>query len=165
MNDALLNVAGVTVRAGDRALLSEVSFQARAGERLALLGPNGAGKSTLMRALAGDLTPDAGTVRLGGRPLTDWPVAELARRRSVMMQHTPVGFPVRADEVVALGLPGRRHGNAADPLVGSCWPVSGWRRCAPGPGRPCPVASNSGYNWPGCWPRCGTPGAPFAAAG
>ena len=32
MNDALLNVAGVTVRAGDRALLSEVSFQARAGE-------------------------------------------------------------------------------------------------------------------------------------
>lgn len=118
MNDALLNVAGVTVRAGDRTLLSEVSFLARAGERLALLGPNGAGKSTLMRALAGDLIPDAGTVALQGRPLTHWSVAELARRRSVMMQQTPVGFPVRADEVVALGLPGRRHGNATDPLVG-----------------------------------------------
>ncbi|MEO1902088.1 MAG: heme ABC transporter ATP-binding protein [Alcanivorax sp.] len=118
MNDALLNVAGVTVRAGDRALLSEVSFQARAGERLALLGPNGAGKSTLMRALAGDLTPDAGTVTLQGRPLPDWPLAELARRRSVMLQHTPVGFPVRVDEVVSLGLPGRRQGNAGDALVG-----------------------------------------------
>tara|TARA_A100001391_G_scaffold71050_2_gene45389 strand:+ start:14169 stop:14999 length:831 start_codon:yes stop_codon:yes gene_type:complete len=118
MSDALLDVAGVTVRAGQRTLLSQVSFQARAGERLALLGPNGAGKSTLMRVLAGDLSPDAGAVSLHGRSLRHWPLAELARRRSVMLQHTPVGFPVRADEVVALGLPGRRHGNAGDPLVG-----------------------------------------------
>ncbi|GAA2725326.1 MULTISPECIES: TlrC/CarA/OleB/SrmB family ABC-F type ribosomal protection protein [Streptomyces] len=38
-----------------------------AGERLLVTGPNGAGKSTLMRVLAGELTPDAGTVRVGGR--------------------------------------------------------------------------------------------------
>lgn len=36
---------------------------------MALLGPNGAGKSTLMRALAGDLVPDAGVVTLRGRPV------------------------------------------------------------------------------------------------
>ncbi|MEV4743093.1 TlrC/CarA/OleB/SrmB family ABC-F type ribosomal protection protein [Streptomyces sp. NPDC049555] len=38
-----------------------------AGERLLVTGPNGAGKSTLMRVLAGELAPDAGTVRVGGR--------------------------------------------------------------------------------------------------
>ncbi len=118
MSEVLLSVAGLTVRAGDRTLLSNIAFQARPGERLALLGPNGAGKSTLMRALAGDLHPHAGTVTWRGRPAHQWPVAELARQRAVMMQHTPVGFPVRADEVVAVGLPGRRHGNARDPLVG-----------------------------------------------
>ncbi|MFP1682937.1 heme ABC transporter ATP-binding protein [Alloalcanivorax sp. C16-1] len=118
MSEVLLEVTNVTVKAGERTLLSDITFQARAGERLALLGPNGAGKSTLMRALAGDLTPDAGAVTLRGRPLPDWPLAKLARRRSVMLQHTPVGFPVRVDEVVALGLPGRRHGNAGDALVG-----------------------------------------------
>ncbi len=55
MSEVLLSVAGLTVRAGDRTLLSNIAFQARPGERLVLLGPNGAGKSTLMRALAGDL--------------------------------------------------------------------------------------------------------------
>ncbi|MFG3192214.1 ribosomal protection-like ABC-F family protein [Streptomyces omiyaensis] len=33
------------------------------GERLLVTGPNGAGKSTLLRVLAGELAPDAGTVR------------------------------------------------------------------------------------------------------
>ncbi|ROQ57432.1 macrolide transport system ATP-binding/permease protein [Streptomyces sp. 840.1] len=37
------------------------------GERLLITGPNGAGKSTLLRVLAGDLEPDAGTVRRAGR--------------------------------------------------------------------------------------------------
>lgn len=39
------------------------------GEVLAVLGPNGAGKSTLLGALAGDLRPQRGAVRLGG---ADW---------------------------------------------------------------------------------------------
>lgn len=118
MTEPLLSVEGLTVSAGEQVLLSDIRFQARPGERLALLGPNGAGKSTLLRALAGDLIPDTGSVTLRGRPVAEWPVAELARHRAVMMQHTPVGFPVRADEVVALGLPGRRQGDARDPLVG-----------------------------------------------
>ncbi|MFF4196065.1 ABC-F family ATP-binding cassette domain-containing protein [Nonomuraea sp. NPDC001831] len=39
----------------------------RRGERLLVTGPNGAGKTTLMRVLAGELRPDAGTVRRNGR--------------------------------------------------------------------------------------------------
>src|SRR5262249_58171941 len=46
----------------------EVDVSIRAGEIVALLGPNGAGKSTTIDMLLGLTQPDAGTVRVLGRP-------------------------------------------------------------------------------------------------
>lgn len=46
--------------------LHDVSFEARAGDRIALVGPNGAGKSTLLRTLAGIYPPVSGKVESHG---------------------------------------------------------------------------------------------------
>jgi ATP-binding cassette subfamily F protein 3 len=46
-------------------LVRSVDQVIRAGERIAMIGPNGAGKTTLLRAIAGELAPLAGQVRLG----------------------------------------------------------------------------------------------------
>ncbi|MSR57612.1 MAG: ABC transporter ATP-binding protein [Planctomycetaceae bacterium] len=46
-------------------LFRDVSIQILRGERVGLYGPNGSGKTTLLRTLLGELTPDAGEVRLG----------------------------------------------------------------------------------------------------
>ncbi|MEM9387730.1 MAG: ATP-binding cassette domain-containing protein [Pseudomonadota bacterium] len=43
-----------------------ITFDARDGEITTLLGLNGSGKSTTLRAIAGTLTPDRGTVRIDG---------------------------------------------------------------------------------------------------
>ena len=47
--------------------LTDVSFDIDRGELVGYIGPNGAGKSTTVKILSGILTPDSGTVDIGGR--------------------------------------------------------------------------------------------------
>jgi sodium transport system ATP-binding protein len=49
--------------------LAGVGFDAPGHSITALLGANGAGKTTTLRAIAGVLTPDAGTIRIGDTPI------------------------------------------------------------------------------------------------
>ncbi len=61
----VLEARGVTVQYGDHRVLDAVDFDLGPGDRIGVVGPNGAGKTTLLRAIAGQLTPDAGTIRWG----------------------------------------------------------------------------------------------------
>ena len=61
----LVDASGLTATRPDRALFEELSLTVSSGDRLAVVGVNGTGKSTLLKALAGSLTPDAGTIRRG----------------------------------------------------------------------------------------------------
>jgi len=69
----MLDVRDISVRFGDRRVLSSLSLRVDTGEVLAVLGPSGAGKSTLLRVIAGLLAPDGGEVWLDGRDLTQVP--------------------------------------------------------------------------------------------
>jgi ABC-type Mn2+/Zn2+ transport system ATPase subunit len=82
----LIEAAGLAVGYGGEPAVSDVSFTLAAGERLALLGPNGGGKTTLLRAILGELSPQAGSLRVeascGSVPQTersrlDYPVSAL----------------------------------------------------------------------------------------
>lgn len=56
----------ISLSRGERRLIAGLSFAVEAGEALVLTGPNGVGKTTLLRALAGFIPPDMGTIRLEG---------------------------------------------------------------------------------------------------
>lgn len=54
------------IQRGERTIIHDLSFEARAGEALLLTGANGAGKTTLIRTLAGFMRPVAGEIVLDG---------------------------------------------------------------------------------------------------
>ena len=57
----------VTFAFGARAVFSHLSLLVRKGDGIAIVGPNGAGKTTLLRVLLGELTAQAGRVKIGSR--------------------------------------------------------------------------------------------------
>jgi ATP-binding cassette subfamily F protein 3 len=61
----VVEAKGLSLAAGSKRLLDDVSFALERGEHVALVGPNGAGKTTLLETLLSRRTPLAGTVRLG----------------------------------------------------------------------------------------------------
>ncbi|WP_372511127.1 heme ABC transporter ATP-binding protein [Streptomyces cylindrosporus] len=102
---------------GPREVLHGVDVAVRPGEILALVGPNGAGKSTLLGALAADLAPTRGTVRIHGRPATEWTAPELALRRAVLPQSATLAFPFTVEEVVRMGRAPHASSPAEDDLA------------------------------------------------
>ena len=69
MTTPVLEARGLTKRYGRVVALDEADFDLQENEILGVIGDNGAGKSTLIKALCGAVTPDAGEILLGGRPV------------------------------------------------------------------------------------------------
>jgi ATP-binding cassette subfamily B protein len=74
-----LRVQGLGFAYGERAVLSDVSFELAAGESLAIVGRTGSGKSTLALLLARLLPTPAGSVFLGGLDVCDLPLASVRK--------------------------------------------------------------------------------------
>ena len=103
----ILTVAGVSVSLAGRQILDNVSFTIGPGQFTGLIGPNGAGKTTLLRVILGLQRPTAGSVAILGRPRS---------RRNPSIGYVPQkvlldpDMPMRARDLVALGLDGHRFG-------------------------------------------------------
>lgn len=110
--EALLEVCLQNVLLGGRVTLRNIRFSVGAGEVVGLLGPNGAGKSTLLRAACG-LIPFDGSVTVEGRQLGKLSGRQRARMIAYVPQEHDVAWPIRAADLVALGLTSRRMGLAS----------------------------------------------------
>ncbi len=70
---------GLAKSFGRREVVHDVSIAVRRGEAVGLLGPNGAGKTTVFTIIMGLIHPDAGEIRLDGRPITRLPLFQRGR--------------------------------------------------------------------------------------
>ncbi|MFT9458432.1 MAG: ATP-binding cassette domain-containing protein [Acetobacter orientalis] len=64
---SLLTISDLTLRIAGRTLLDQADLSIEPGRNVGLVGRNGAGKSTLLAAIAGDISPDGGDIRLSAR--------------------------------------------------------------------------------------------------
>jgi iron complex transport system ATP-binding protein len=96
----MISTHALGLKIGSRTLVDKLDWTVRPGECWCVIGRNGAGKSTLMRTLAGLRQPDSGSVSVDGRPLADWPLDELALKRSYLPQSRSDAFSYRVLETV-----------------------------------------------------------------
>ena len=104
---------GLVKRFGPVAAVDGVSLAVSAGEVVGLLGPNGAGKTTTLRMLAGILTPDTGSVRVGGLDIHDRPL-DAKRRLGFLSGDTQLYQRLSTREVLRYF--GRLYGLADAPI-------------------------------------------------
>ena len=106
-----LEMYGVAKRFGATVALDGVDLIVPAGEVHALVGENGAGKSTLMKVLSGAIQPDAGSMRLDGKPYRPRNPAD-ARRAGVAMiyQELSLAPHLSVAENIVLGVEPTRMG-------------------------------------------------------
>ena len=110
----LLRVEGVRVALGGRQILDGVGFDLGEGEFTGLIGTNGAGKTTLLRVILGLQRVQAGTVRLegdfgsGGSAGAGGPGRAIGYVPQKLVLDPDL--PLRARDLVALGVDGNRFG-------------------------------------------------------
>lgn len=104
-SDSILKVEGLSVSYGDNpAIIEDMSFSLKKGERLAIVGKNGAGKSTLAKALGG-FVPSQGKLTYKGQDISQDSIAERSERIGFVLQNPNqmISQTMIFDEV-ALGL-------------------------------------------------------------
>jgi zinc/manganese transport system ATP-binding protein len=107
--EPVLRVEDLSVSLGGRRVLDQVSFSVDAGGFCGLIGSNGAGKTTLLRAILGLAAPSTGRIVMS---------AGTRSRRSPQIGYVPqkivleADMPLRARDLVGLGLDGHRFGMA-----------------------------------------------------
>ena len=104
-SDSILKVEGLSVSYGDNpAIIEDLSFSLKKGERLAIVGKNGAGKSTLAKALCG-FVPSQGKLTYEGQDISQDSIAERSERIGFVLQNPNqmISQTMIFDEV-ALGL-------------------------------------------------------------
>jgi branched-chain amino acid transport system ATP-binding protein len=89
----LLKVENLELAYGALSVCRGISIEIDQGEIVALIGANGAGKSTTLRAIAGMLTPHAGSIIFNGEDITRLPSHERALRGVALVPEGRRVFP------------------------------------------------------------------------
>jgi len=84
-----ITVENVTKVYGNQKAVDNISFKVHTGEVLGFLGPNGAGKTTTMKAITCYLTPNKGSIKVGGYSVNEQP-DEVKKRIGYLPENNPL---------------------------------------------------------------------------
>jgi iron complex transport system ATP-binding protein len=95
-----LEVNGIDFSYGNRQVLDGVSFTMKEKDLVSVLGPNGVGKTTLIKCINRVLTPDAGSVFVGGLDLHRMSKKDIAKNIGYVAQRTDTSKTTVFDSVL-----------------------------------------------------------------
>jgi branched-chain amino acid transport system ATP-binding protein len=108
---SLLEIDSIDCYYGDFQALFEISLEVAEGETVAIIGANGAGKSTLLAAIAGELHPASGTIRLNGEGVGRQPAHRLVAAGVSLVPEGRRIFPsLTVEENLRIGAHRKRKG-------------------------------------------------------
>lgn len=104
----VVNIDNVSYRFNSALVLENISFTVDKGDFVGIIGPNGAGKTTLFRSMLGLLEDYQGRITFFGE--------DIRKNRNILRKigyipqknSTDQGFPATVEEIVSLGITGRR---------------------------------------------------------
>ena len=103
MDQQPLGLQQASFAVGSKTILKPLDLTIETGKITAILGPNGSGKSTLLKLLSGLIEPSAGQVSLGQQSLNKIKRSELAKKLTMLPQHSPVPLGMSVTDLVACG--------------------------------------------------------------
>ena len=86
---------GFTYEGEEKAVLKNLNFKIKAGEKIALVGNNGAGKTTIVKLLCGLYPPTEGEILIDGKTIDEIGIDKYQDKISVLFQDTtPISFSI-----------------------------------------------------------------------
>jgi ABC-2 type transport system ATP-binding protein len=82
-------IENLTKKYGNQKAVDNISLRVATGEILGFLGPNGAGKTTTMKMITNFISPDEGTILIGGKLLSDHP-NEIKKNIGYLSENNPL---------------------------------------------------------------------------
>ena len=72
--NSIIEFDKVSLSFGNRLILDNISFKINEGQIFGMLGPNGVGKSTIFNLITGLISPEKGSIFIGGEKVNDFPI-------------------------------------------------------------------------------------------
>ncbi len=98
-----INIDKLSFGYDKKVIFNDLSLSFGQGDFCSILGPNGSGKTTLLKCIVGLLQPGGGTIRLDGRPMSEYKKMDLARKIAYVPQYQDIVFDITVFDYVMLG--------------------------------------------------------------
>ena len=83
----ILKLENVSLSFGNRQILQNINFEINKGEIFGMLGPNGVGKSTIFNLVTGLISPEKGSIFIGGEKVNDFPIFVFLGYKPPLIHH------------------------------------------------------------------------------
>jgi len=106
LNEEIIEIKNISVKYGNEMIFENLSFSIKRGDYIGIVGPNGAGKTTLIKAVAGLIKSESGTINFSFGESKKYKKIGYIPQKAISSDRV---FPATVKEIVKSGLISRKR--------------------------------------------------------